>query len=257
MKLSIITVNKNNAQGLEKTIESVVCQKFTNYEYIIIDGNSTDNSVDIIKKYSDSIHYWISEPDTGIYNAMNKGIRKATGEYVIFMNSGDCFINSDTLLNVFSKEHTADLLVGSMIREWKSYYKEKTTIASKITFYAIVTSPIPHQSTFTKRSLFDDLGFYDERFKTCADRKFFILAVFKYDKSIEKLDEDIAVMDTTGISNSGIYRPSMKKEADEILRECFPYLYEDYKKLYRLRRFTISGLKRHIKWRFREFLRQW
>jgi hypothetical protein len=187
---------------------------------------------------------------------MNKGIRKATGEYVIFMNSGDCFINSDTLLNVFSKEHTADLLVGNMIREWKSYYKEKTIIASKITFYTIVMNPIPHQSTFTKRSLFDDLGFYDERFKICADRKFFILAVFKYDKSIEKLDEDIAVMDTTGISNSEIYFPSMKKEEDEIFRECFPYLYEDYKELYNLKRFTIPRLKSHIKWRFREFLRQ-
>ena len=89
MKLSIITINRNNAAGLRRTIESVVSQTYTEFEYIIIDGASTDESVDVIKEYADKITFWVSEPDNGIYNAMNKGILKAKGEYLLFLNSGD------------------------------------------------------------------------------------------------------------------------------------------------------------------------
>ena len=89
MKLSVITINFNNRDGLRKTIESVVNQTYNDFEYIIIDGGSTDGSVDVIKEYADRIDYWVSEPDKGIYNAMNKGIDVAKGEYCIFMNSGD------------------------------------------------------------------------------------------------------------------------------------------------------------------------
>ncbi len=89
MKLSIITINKNNAYGLRKTIQSVINQTYSNIEYIIIDGASTDGSIDVIKKFEDKIDWWASEPDTGIYNAMNKGIKIATGDYCQFLNSGD------------------------------------------------------------------------------------------------------------------------------------------------------------------------
>ncbi|MDR2910496.1 MAG: glycosyltransferase [Bacteroidales bacterium] len=95
MKLSIITINLNNVAGLQKTIESVVKQTFTDYEYIVIDGGSTDGSADIIKQHANKITYWVSEPDKGIYNAMNKGIRVAKGEYCLFLNSGDWLINSN------------------------------------------------------------------------------------------------------------------------------------------------------------------
>ena len=92
MKLSIITVNRNNKDGLEKTIRSVIRQTSHDYEYIIIDGASTDGSPEIIRNYEENITYWISEPDTGIYNAMNKGIRKAQGDYCLFLNSYSSFI---------------------------------------------------------------------------------------------------------------------------------------------------------------------
>ena len=92
-KISIITVNRNNVEGLERTIKSVIRQTYTNYEFIVIDGASTDNSVDIIKHYSSDISYWISEKDTGVFNAMNKGIKRSTGEYCYFLN-----INIITLL---------------------------------------------------------------------------------------------------------------------------------------------------------------
>ena len=100
MKLSVITINYNNRDGLRKTIESVVNQTCRDFEYIIIDGGSTDGSVDVIKQYADRIDYWVSEPDKGIYHAMNKGIAVAHGEYLNFMNSGDCFYESTVVENV-------------------------------------------------------------------------------------------------------------------------------------------------------------
>ena len=87
MKLSIITINLNNAAGLRKTIQSVVNQTYIDFEYIIIDGFSSDGSIEVIKEYADRINYWVSEPDRGIYNAMNKGILKTSGEYIHFLNS--------------------------------------------------------------------------------------------------------------------------------------------------------------------------
>ena len=94
MKLSIITINYNNCDGLRKTIESVIAQTTRDFEYIVIDGGSTDGSVDVIKEYADYIDYWVSEPDKGIYNAMNKGTRAAHGDFLLFLNSS--FIRSST-----------------------------------------------------------------------------------------------------------------------------------------------------------------
>ena len=91
--LSIITVNLNNCDGLQKTIDSVVGQTFTDYEWIVIDGGSMDGSRELIEQYADCLAYWCSEPDNGIYNAMNKGISRATGEWLLFLNSGDSLFN--------------------------------------------------------------------------------------------------------------------------------------------------------------------
>ena len=116
MKFSIITVNYNNKEGLRKTIESVIHQTFNDYEYIIIDGGSTDGSVDIIKEYNDKISYWISEKDKGIYNAMNKGIRVSTGDYLLFLNSGDHLSENNVLEKVFPYLDGTDFVYGN---EWK------------------------------------------------------------------------------------------------------------------------------------------
>lgn len=117
MKLSIITVNLNNLEGLKKTYESVVSQTFTDYEWLVIDGGSTDGSREFIEQHQDKFVYWCSEPDKGIYNAMNKGIMRAKGEYLNFMNSGDCFACEETLLGVFGKLRTADILYGYVTEE--------------------------------------------------------------------------------------------------------------------------------------------
>ena len=112
MKFSIITVNYNNKEGLRKTIESVIHQTFRDFEFIVIDGGSTDGSDDVLKEYDAQIDYWVSEPDGGIYQGMNKGIKKATGEYLNFMNSGDCFYASNILGIKFDKFTLDEFLDG-------------------------------------------------------------------------------------------------------------------------------------------------
>ena len=116
MKLSIITINYNNLEGLKKTYESVVCQTWTDYEWIIIDGGSTDGSREFIEEHQDKFAYWCSEPDKGVYNAMNKGIAKAQGEYLNFMNSGDRFYDHQTLNEVFSSGFQEDILYGNELQ---------------------------------------------------------------------------------------------------------------------------------------------
>ena len=113
MKLSIITVNYNDAEGLERTIKSVMSQSFKDFEFIIIDGGSTDASVDVIKKYENNIDYWVSETDGGIYQGMNKGLRQAQGEYVNFMNGGDSYYSPDVLNEIFALNSNADIITGT------------------------------------------------------------------------------------------------------------------------------------------------
>ena len=115
MKLSIITVNYNDAKGLERTILSVISQTKHNFEFIVIDGGSTDGSIDVINKYERHIDYWVSEPDGGIYQGMNKGLRQAQGEYVNFMNSGDCFHSTDVLERIFALDTDADIITGTHV----------------------------------------------------------------------------------------------------------------------------------------------
>ena len=102
MTLSIITINYNNRDGLQKTIDSVISQSFNDYEWIVIDGDSNDGSREIIEQYCDRFAYWCSEPDSGIYNAINKGLSHATGEYVQFLNSGDWLYSDNILEKAFS-----------------------------------------------------------------------------------------------------------------------------------------------------------
>ncbi|MDR0863687.1 MAG: glycosyltransferase [Candidatus Symbiothrix sp.] len=249
MKLSIITVNRNNAAGLEKTIRSVICQKFIDYEFIIIDGNSTDNSVEIIEKYAEHIAYWVSEPDKGIYNAMNKGILQAQGDYVICMNSGDCFFAPDTLSKVFATEHTADFVVGHVRMPYKGFMLDLKA-PSKLSFYHFFIDTLQHQATFTKRNLFDELGWYDETLKIVSDWKFALLAIIKYNKSVEIVDEYIALMEPSGLSGSKEAGDILRKEKENTLKVCFPYLYHDYLELHKWKRLTFQRWKRSIRWIF-------
>jgi glycosyltransferase involved in cell wall biosynthesis len=169
-EVSIVTVSFNVVNTIENTILSVINQTYPNIEYIIIDGGSTDGTVDIIKKYDDKISYWISEPDNGIYDAMNKGIDNATGEWINFMNTGDCFVNNEVLSKIFTNEYTKNIgvIFGdslNVLEGEKYYYISKPFYKAK---QYCPEKGICHQSIFVKTPLAKKYKF-DLRYKISAD----------------------------------------------------------------------------------------
>ena len=200
MKLSIITINLNNASGLDKTIQSVINQTFKDFEYIVIDGNSTDGSVEVIKKHSSGINYWVSEPDTGIYNAMNKGIRKAQGDYCLFLNSGDWLISSTTLQDVFNEINNiipADVFYSNRINSDGTIY----TIPNNLSVNFLVQKPLSHQNSLIKRTLFYEHGFYNEDLYLASDWEFFLYELWKYKSVFHHIKTNISIFDIHGIGS--------------------------------------------------------
>lgn len=169
MTLSIITVNYNNREGLQKTIESVLSQTWKEFEWIIIDGGSTDGSYELIQQYQEHFAYWCSEPDKGVYNAMNKGIAKAKGEYLNFMNSGDAYYETETLCEIFAQKRDEDVLYG----DWVEVYSDRTELKSipqdKLSS-VLWKQNICHQAMFIKTELLQQDG-YDESMKILSDWK--------------------------------------------------------------------------------------
>jgi len=202
MKLSIITINYNNCNGLQKTIDSIVSQSFKDFEWIVIDGGSTDGSRELLEQYAEHFSYWVSEPDKGVYNAMNKGVKMAQGEYVNFMNSGDSFASPSVLEEVFSTSHTADVLYGYMMRgSVDGEVNNLSMMKPKLSWIDFYRDGLPHQATFIKRSLFDKLGLYDESLKAVSDWKFFVNAFVYHKATSEFIPKKIAVYAKGGISD--------------------------------------------------------
>jgi|WetSurMetagenome_2_1015567.scaffolds.fasta_scaffold22388_2 glycosyltransferase involved in cell wall biosynthesis len=198
-QISIITVNLNNASGLQKTIESVTSQTFKGFEYIIIDGASKDGSISVIKKFEDQITYWISEPDSGIYSAMNKGIRKSNGTYLQFVNSGDYFVNDMVLSNVFNREINGKIIYTDGFVSENKGSLEKFCIPEYIDLLFLIENRLFHPGTFIKRELFDQLGLYNENLRIISDAEFFILAFLK-GISFQKVNVESIIVDPNGIS---------------------------------------------------------
>ena len=168
MKISVITINYNNINGLRQTIDSVINQTCKDFEYLIIDGGSEDGSIDILKEYAQSITYWVSERDSGIYNAMNKGIERAQGEYCIFMNSGDYFYNNNVLDSVLSMLNGADFYTG----KYQAIRSNEAPIIQNPPQYVnlafLLKGTLCHQATFIKTSLLKYRP-YNESYKIVSD----------------------------------------------------------------------------------------
>jgi len=225
MKLSIITINRNNATGLRKTIESVVSQTYTDFEYIIIDGASTDDSVDIIKKYEKKISYWISEPDKGIYNAMNKGILKANGEYLQFLNSGDWLADDAVLHNVFSLNRNEDIVYGDIYTDYGNGKLVADIYPNQITGLRLFTTTICHQSIFHKKKLFEKY-MYNEENKVVSDWELLIQSIVFDNCSTFKINSFIVCLDGVGSANWG---ELLKTEREKVIEKYFPKrIIDDY-----------------------------
>jgi glycosyltransferase involved in cell wall biosynthesis len=171
-KISIITINYNDAIGLEKTIVSVFNQSYADFEYIVIEGNSTDNSKEVIHKHQNRINYWVSEPDKGIYNAMNKGINAATGEYLLFMNSGDVLLDDVSILNICCEKLKEDIVAFDCFLERNDKIVGLRTHIENPTLFYVYKKGLKHQSTFIKRVLFEKIWLYNESYKIASDYKF-------------------------------------------------------------------------------------
>lgn len=236
-RLSVITVNYNNAAGLEKTIGSVGSQTYDSIEFLIIDGGSKDGSKEIIDKYAAKLYYWISEPDKGIYHAMNKGINAATGDYCLFLNSGDIFYDRHVVKNALKNIDNEDIIYGNAVKI-KPHYERLIKYSPKLTLYDFIKiePALHHQASFIKKNLFDKYGQYDESIKIIADWEFFFRTIILNRAKTKYIDQTICVFEGTGLSNSLPVGNKMRIEAnlwrDNYLKMHFPdYILDDYKKL--------------------------
>lgn len=205
MKLSVITVNYNNFEGLKKTTESILCQSWKNFEWIIIDGGSNDGSKEYIEhiasRKESNVSFWCSEPDKGIFNAMNKGIVKAKGEYLNFMNSGDAFWDKNTLGKVdeLISANKADVFYGDCVLDYGNR-KETREHPSSLDIYELIVLPLCHQAMFFSNRVFRN-GQYDEKYKIscdCVKNVELMLSGFCF----KKLDMLVCVFDKHGISSA-------------------------------------------------------
>ena len=242
MKLSIITINRNNAAGLRKTIESVVSQTYTDFEYIIIDGASTDGSVAVIKEYADKITHWISEPDKGIYNAMNKGILKAQGEYLLFLNSGDWLVDEDVVKDVNKIDLSDDIISGNLIL-WDNGNQElrEAIKTEELGFEHLYNNRIPHPSTFIRKSLFDKYGFYNEDFKIVSDWGFFMKCLIVNNCSYSNIERTISCYDLNGISSNPEFAHLQENEKKATFSKYVPRIYKSFQK----NEFELEELRSH------------
>jgi len=233
-KISIITINYNDKEGLKKTIESVINQTFQDFEFLVIDGNSSDGGKDVLEQYKSHIDYGVSEPDTGVYNAMNKGIRAATGDFVLFLNSGDLLYKNDILGRVNAAiNNDYGIFYGDVIVQKPSSRRHKK-YPKVLSFSFFYTGALCHQACFIKRSLFDEYFYYNEDYKIYSDGEFFIYTICGKNVPYKHLDMIISVYDFTGISSNPKYAMIHDMERMEAINKHFPLFAEDYKRLSKL-----------------------
>ncbi|MBA3665083.1 MAG: glycosyltransferase [Bacteroidetes bacterium] len=198
--VSIVTINYNNGPGLQKTIESVKAQSLSCYEFIVVDGGSNDSSPGIIKSNLDIISYWLSEKDNGIYHAMNKGARKASAEYIMFLNSGDVFAHESVLANVLPSLQ-ADIVYGNITALDSRGIKTHLKSFDEASIHNLWVSTIWHPTAFTRKSLFIKNGFFNESFRLAGDYEFFVRNIIKHDATTKYINQQITAFDMGGASN--------------------------------------------------------
>lgn len=257
--LSIITINYNNKVGLEKTIESVINQTYNDFEYIVIDGNSSDGSQDIINEYNDKISYSISEPDTGIYNAMNKGIKIASGEFLLFLNSGDCLFDNNILSKVVQDLNSEiSIFYGNMIISNNGKPTTFCNLPDELSFSFFLNFSLPHQATFIKKQLFDDNFYYNENLKIISDWEFNLYCICKKNEPYQHLNYIISDFDGSGISSNLNNTNQLLDEKNQVLSKHFPLFFEDSKLLNEMKSKRFQQIlvikKNKIKWKVLKFL---
>ncbi len=228
MKISIITINLNNLRGLKRTMESIVSQTSKDYEWIVIDGGSTDGSKELIEQNVEHITYWESESDRGIYHAMNKGIEKAKGDYLQFLNSGDSLAGVDIVESFVSKQSNADIIYGNAIytsvdgKEVRRFIAPDTLRLSYFWSHAL-----NHQATFFRRRCFERFR-YNEENRIASDTELYMQLLYhgytfeKWDRFVERFElgglSSLENKDEFGDIVNRILPPGIKADYDEIIQ---------------------------------------
>ena len=226
-------------------MKSVLEQTYGNIEYIVIDGGSTDGSKEYIKEHSQSLAYWVSEPDKGIYNAMNKGIDQATGEYLLFLNSGDWLVNNEIIKDIEPDKFSEGIISCNMrvVGDNIDYIKYAPM---EVSFSFLYRSTLPHQASFIKRKLFEKVGYYNESLKFVADWEFFINAISKFNASYRNIDKVISIYNLYGFSSQEKNILLLKKERSKVLNTQFKIYVKDNNNLKELEKKVIN--LRSSKW---------
>lgn len=237
MFLSIITINRNDRTGLKQTMESVLRQTSADIEHIVVDGASTDGSVELIKAlepgYSGRLT-WVSEPDSGIYNAMNKGLAMAHGDYVQILNSGDMLASDRVVECVEDAALSAGfphIIYGNMIKVFPdgSVLCDRGFAGQKITMLGMYGGTLNHDSTFVRRELFEKYGRYDESLKICSDWEWFFKAVVSGGEVPVYVDVDMTLFKMDGISEDKSMAGVISEERNAVMRRMLPpAVLEDY-----------------------------
>jgi glycosyltransferase involved in cell wall biosynthesis len=237
-KLSIITINYNNLTGLQKTIESVLSQTWKEFEYIVIDGGSNDGSIEYIQSKRNSFTFWTSEKDNGIYHAMNKGIEKATGEYILFINSGDTFFDQNVLEKVIPEimlnKHVG-VYYGDGIGIKQNNFSKTIYTPKEITLSQFYFSSVPHSAfSFIHKSLFFKFGKYNQELKYCSDWLLF-LDMFLAGVTFQKLNStNVGIFELDGLSS----QEAARLERENLIASR-PGLFEDSIELKKIRDDTL------------------
>lgn len=232
MKISVITVNYNNCDGLLKTIKSIINQSYRDIDFIVIDGGSTDDSLSLLKKYQNDINYWVSENDKGIYDAMNKGILASSGDYIIFMNSGDSFYNESVLEDFISLHPIEDIVYGDIFINYLNGRKKVKRMLKKLTIGNSYNFTITHQAIFHKASLFKE-KYYSVDYKLISDWIFYNEAIFLGNASYKYIDLIIANYESGGLSsNIKTAENERKKYLEETQSKLFFQLLKEFNKIH-------------------------
>lgn len=267
MKLSIVTINYNDARGLAKTLKSVADQHIPEgfqLEHIIIDGASTDSSVDVIRDYEMSLINigdsltnigvslkWVSEKDKGIYNAMNKGIRMATGDYCQFLNAGDMLASPDVVAQMFAsmvEKQFPDILYGQMNKVFAdgTVAHDFSGGGREYTLMQAYHGCLNHSPAYIRRSLFDKFGLYDETLKICSDWKWYLQAIVLGGTQAVYAPVQVTIFDMGGISETR--KDILEEERTRLLKELVPPgILHDYDR-YHFPMEQYDRLKRHHLW---------
>lgn len=228
-KISIITVCKNSAGTIYKCIESVVNQSYANIEYIIIDGLSSDETLDVIKSFGSKITTLITEPDSGIFDAMNKGISASTGDYIIFLNADDYFISTYVI------NYTVKFILNETLSRYDIYYGKVFIFnsqsgigniwnAAKASKFSIYRASLPHPATIYKKDSFEKCGVFNTTYKIASDYEWFVRALIKYKLKFKRMDKIITLFNKGGVSTKKEHAILIKKEKERVRKTYYSFL---------------------------------